>query len=692
VQILDRLMTLAGELVLVRNQALRAAEVFEPQQLRQVVQRLNAITTDVQQAVLLTRMQPVSNLFGKFPRLVRDLSKRLNKQIELTVLGAEVELDKSILESLSDPLTHLVRNSCDHGIELPAERTAAGKTPEGHLLLQAHHEGGQIRIEIRDDGRGIDPALIRRKALAKGLKTASELEAMSDTDVQSLILLPGFSMAEQVTELSGRGVGMDVVKTNLERLGGSLQIESRPGHGTCMHLRLPLTLAIIPCLLVRSGSERYAVPQRDLEELVCIPSDQVGAKVERSFDQEVYRLRDRLLPLVRLSEVLRRPVPFTSETRAEIVRTPREPGHLFFAVVKVGMQRLGLVVDELLNTEEIVVKPMHSALKLLRCFSGGTIMGDGRVSLILDVEGIARHAGIAHEAARWLSAAGVVGQDEKQTILLFRYGPQEQFAVPLALVRRIEEIRVSRIEHAGEREYITIKGQTLPIVRLDRYLPVSPAQEEETMYLLLPKPFKRPVGILLSRIIDTECRSIQLDTTSYREDGVIGTAVLHERMTIFLDLYRLSDRLTAKERTLEPVRPTGQPGRPRILLVEDTQFFRTLVRGYLESQGYEVTTAENGLQALTELSRATFDLVVSDIEMPEMDGWRLASALREKLGLKNLPLLALTTLSSERDRQRARECGFDAYEVKLDRESFQASVSRLLKKSSVPQEGAPAHG
>jgi two-component system chemotaxis sensor kinase CheA len=692
VQVLDRLMTLAGELVLVRNQALRAAEVFEPQQLRQVVQRLNSLTTDMQQAVLLTRMQPVSNLFGKFPRLVRDLSKRLNKQIELTMLGTEVELDKSILESLSDPLTHLVRNSCDHGIEPPAERSAAGKTPEGHVLLQAHHEGGQIRIEIRDDGRGIDPAKIRNKALARGLKTAFELEAMSDSEVQSLILLPGFSMAESVTELSGRGVGMDVVKTNLERLGGHLQIESKPGAGTCMHLRLPLTLAIIPCLLVRSGTQRYAIAQRDLEELVCIPRDQVPARIECSFDQEVYRFRNRLLPLVRLSEVLSRPRPFTSEARAEIVRTERGAGHLFFAVVKVGMQRFGLVVDELLNTEEIVVKPMHSALKPLRCFSGAAIMGDGRVALILDVEGIARHAGIAHEVARWSGGAAPTGQDEKQTILLFAHGPQEQFAAPLALVRRIEEIHTSRIERAGPREFITINHQTLPIVRLDRYLQVSPAPEQDRMYLLLPRPFKRPVGILFSRIIDTENRSVQLDTATYREDGVMGTAFIRERMTIFLDLFRLGDRFAAAEHTPEVSEPNRLTKPPRILLVDDTQFFRTLVGGYLESQGYDVTIAENGVQALETLTNASFDLVVSDIEMPEMDGWRLARAIREKLGLHTLPLLALTTLSSDRDRQHARECGFDGYEVKLDRESFQASVARLLQRSSPALMGGPAHG
>jgi two-component system chemotaxis sensor kinase CheA len=389
VALLDRLMNLAGELVLVRNQAVRVADPADAQ-LRQVVQRLNAVTSGVQQAVMLTRMQPVSNLFGKFPRLVRDLAKQLGKQIELTTRGTEVELDKAILESLSDPLTHLIRNCCDHGIETPAERVAAGKPPQGHVLLHAHHEGGQIRIEVRDDGRGIDPDRVRRKALGQGLKTAAELAAMSTAELQALVLLPGFSTAEQVTEVSGRGVGMDVVKTNVEHVGGSLQIESSPGGGTSVHLRLPLTLAIIPCLIVTAGGQRYAIPQKDLEELVCLEGDKAG-KVETANDQEVYRLRNRLLPLVRLSELLARPRPFDAAARAEILHRPRPANALVsFAVVKVGGERFGLVIDGFLNTEEIVVKPMHPVLKPLRIFSGATIMGDGRVALILDTGSLVR--------------------------------------------------------------------------------------------------------------------------------------------------------------------------------------------------------------------------------------------------------------------------------------------------------------
>jgi two-component system chemotaxis sensor kinase CheA len=747
VQLLDRLMALAGELVLVRNQALRAVGPDDTQ-MRGVVQRLSALTTDVQQVVMLTRMQPVANLFGRFPRLVRDLSRQLGKEIELTLGGTEVELDKSILEALADPLTHLVRNACDHGIELPATRTVAGKLPEGRIVLHAHHEGGQIRIELRDDGRGIDPQVVRSKALERGLKTAAEVAALGDAEAQALVLLPGFSTVDHVTELSGRGVGMDVVRTNVEQLGGSLQIESTPGAGTSVHLRLPLTLAIIPCLIVAVGDDRYAIPQRDLEELVCLMGEQAAARVEYAYDQQVYRLRDQLLPLVRLSEVLARPAPFTAATRAEILRkrggegarkngatgkgpgtevpstqysvlntptagvagsgpdpamltiqytvlsTPAageaasergtggsgaspSPAPVQFAVVKAGAQRYGLIVDRLLDTEEIVVKPVHSALKPLRCYSGATIMGDGRVALILDSEGIARHAGLTFDAARPPAAAAP--DAETQTVLLFQYGPHEQFAVPLAMIRRIEEVPAARIERVGGREYLTLEGGAVRILRLDRYLDVSRATEQDVFYLLLTRHMKLPAGILFSRVIDTENLAVQLDTAGYRADGVLGTAVVRGRLTLFPDLYRLGDRLQADEGLAGP---TAAPARRRrILLVEDTEFFRQLVKGYLETEGYEVATAANGALGLRALAEGPFDLVVSDIEMPEMDGWRLARAVREQLGRRDLPLLALTTLSSDEDRRRALDCGFNEYEVKIDRDRFLARVAALLGRT-----------
>jgi two-component system chemotaxis sensor kinase CheA len=689
VQLIDRLMTLAGELVLVRNQALRAVG-DDDLTLRPIVQGLDSVTSDLQDAVMRTRMQPVANLFGKFPRLVRDLARQLDKQITLEVSGTEVELDKSILEALSDPLTHLVRNCCDHGIETPALRRHSGKPETGHITLSARHLGGQIYLDVRDDGKGIDADAIKRKAQQLGLRTAAELARLGDKDLFGLIMLPGFSTAPGVTDLSGRGVGMDVVKTNLDRLGGVLEIESTPGHGSVFRLRLPLTLAIIPCLLVVSGRERYALPQKDLEELVCLHPGLTRSQIEYAFDREVVRLRDRLLPLVRLGEVLKRSAPFTDGVRAEITRHYQaqaaqngnaESTTHFLAVVKAGGERFGLIVDNILNTEEIVVKPMHTALKGLPCFAGATILGDGRVALILSLEGIARHAGVTF--GEITVAAPTEGEEqmvEAQTLLLFQYGPGEHFAVPLAMVRRLEFIRTDQIERVGDEEFLTIEGVSTPVLRLDRYLSVSPCPEQSQMFLLLPKNLRRPLGILLSGIVDTLTIPVNLDPEAYRADGLLGSAVVRGRMTLFLDVYRLADLNSAPA----PLRPRGLPGeRKRVLLVEDTQFFRQLVKGYLEGLGCEVEVAHHGAEGLAKLDEATFDLVVADIEMPVMDGWTFAKALRQRPEGAGLPLMALTTLSSEQDRERALACGFDRHEVKIDRERFLAAVKELLDEKSM---------
>jgi two-component system chemotaxis sensor kinase CheA len=706
VGLVDQLMTLAGELVLVRNQALRSPHAADPG-LRPIVQRLDGVTGELQEVVLRTRMQPVGNLFGRFTRMVRDLAKQLGKQIELELSGAEVELDKTILESMSDPLTHLVRNCCDHGVEPPAERERAGKPAAGRVALSARHLGGQIYIEVRDDGRGLDSEKIRRKALQQGLRTKEELARLSQRDLLSLILLPGFSTAAQVTDLSGRGVGMDVVKTNLDRLGGVLEIESDPGRGTAFILRLPLTLAIIPCLIVAAGDQRYALPQKDLEELVCLHPGQSRMQVEHTFDQEVVRRRDRLLPLVRLAEILRRPEAFTAATRAEILQKHRSqgsggrsqvnggasltpdagpPAPLYFAVVKVGSRRFGLIVDDILATEEIVVKPMHAAVKPLACFSGATILGNGRVALILSVEGVARHAGVRFDPGEEVAAAhGGDRSSETQAVLLFRHGPLEQFAAPLALIRRVERVRTDRIERVGDREFVTVDGAPTAVLRLDRLLPVSPGVDKPEMFLLLPKQMRRPVGLLMSEVIDSDELPVELHRETCCADGLLGSAVIRGRLTLFLDVPRLAE-LGAAAGPLEPggaldspVHAGRSPGaRPRVLLVEDTQFFREVVQGYLEAAGYEVQTAVDGMDGLAKLDAAPFDLVVSDVEMPVLNGFEFARAVRRRPDGKTVPLMALTTLDSPGDRQEALACGFDRHEVKLDRQRFLDAAAALL--------------
>ncbi len=687
VDILDKLMMLAGELVLVRNQQLLSAETADAAA-RSVVQRLDIVTTELQETIMRARMQPIGKIFRKFPRIARELGKKHGKEIRIALVGSSVELDKSILEALADPLSHLIRNCCDHGIETPGERLLAGKSGQGLISLSAYHEAGHINIEIRDDGRGINPDAVRRKIIENRLKNPAELDRMSDEEILNFILLPGFSTAEKVSDLSGRGVGMDVVKTGIEKLGGTLDIESAPGKGTAIHLRLPLTLAIIPCLIISLGEHRYAIPQINLVELVCLYDDDVRTKIETADFQEFYRLRNRLLPMVRLSEILARSLPFTREVRAGITEKYRNACstatdmQLNFAVLKVGALRFGLIMDRVLGTEEVVVKPMHSAVKSLKIYSGATVMGDGKVALILDAEGIARHSGImadAHPASEE-RAEEVNNEDDIQTLLLFRYGEKEQFALSLPLIRRIERIKTSAIEEVGEKEFITVSGISVRIIRPDQVLKVSPGVERDEMFLILPKYIRKPVGLLASALVDIEESAVDLNIDSYMEDGLLGTAVIRDHITLFPDICRLAEKSEPEWFAKRPeTSESSFRSAKQVLLAEDASFFRQLVKGYLESEGYKVITAENGRTALDRFNENRFDLIVSDIEMPVMNGWDFIRTVRKG---SNIPAVALTALDSEKDRKTAKDCGYDRYEVKIDREHFLTTVARLLEVGS----------
>ncbi len=684
VDILDRLMELAGELVLVRNQQMISAE--DAAAARSISQRLDIVTTELQETIMRTRMQPLGNVFAKLPRIVRDLSGKLQKEIDIAISGSEVELDKTLLETLTDPLIHLIRNCCDHGIEGPEQRKAAGKPREGQIQVTAYHEAGQINLRIEDDGQGVDLAALRRTVLARGLKTDEELARMTEKEMLHLIFLPGFSTRESVSNVSGRGVGMDVVKSAMDGLGGSVDIDAVQGKRTAIHLRLPLTLAIIPCLIVSSGDQRYAIPQVNLVELVCLYDDDVFTRIERAEDQEVFRLRDRLLPMVRLREALKRPEPFTRTTRREIADAHRAPStdgtpapeSLHFAVVKFGARRFGLIVDGVLGAEEIVVKPMHSAMKSLDIYSGATVMGDGRVALILDVEGVARHAGIRFSGLRETETDAAAQKDDTQTVLLFKSGDRERFAVTLPLIRRIEKIDAARIETIGDKQYITIDGVSTLILRMADVMTVSPFAAVDEPFLLLPKHIKRPFGILVSSIVDIADAPLTLNTDGYMADGLLGTAIIDDKTTLFIDIFRLIE-LAEPEWFAERRKQAPPPEvKKRVLLAEDTAFFRQLVKGYLESDGYTVATAEDGKEALQHLNVADCDLIVSDLEMPVLNGWRFMERVRREPRWSNLPAVALTALDSEADRQSAREAGFDAYVIKIDREELLTTISKLI--------------
>lgn len=518
VELLDELMNLVGELVLARNQILQHTTGQHDAAFTATSQRLNLITTELQEGVMRTRMQPIDNVWNKFPRVVRDLTLALDKQATLVMEGKHTELDKTLLEAIKDPLTHLVRNAVDHGLEGASERAAAGKPAEGTIRLRAYHEGGQVIIEISDDGRGIDPSTIRRKAIQQGLLVADDAPHRSDREVVNLIFHPGFSTAEAVTNISGRGVGMDIVRTNIEAIGGSVDVHSTPGRGTTFKVRIPLTLAIIPALIVTCDGDRYAIPQVSLLELVRVDA---ATALEHVHGVPVYRLRGRLLPIVFLSEVFRNGRPDTDS--------------LNIVVVRADDREFGLVVDEINDTAEIVVKPLGRILKQVAAFAGATIMGDGRVALILDVLGIAEHVGMAAGGdARSTDEAGTT-EGVARRLLMLRVG-ERRLALPLDMVARLEEFPDARLEQAGGRQVVQYRDEILHLVQVADELGEQSARHPgEPLQVVVYREHERSVGVVVDAIEDIVEAVVEIRPDS-RAHGTVGSAVIQGQVTDVLDV------------------------------------------------------------------------------------------------------------------------------------------------------------
>ena len=542
VAVLDRLMTLVGELVLARNQVLRQAASLEDRQLSATSQRLNSITSELQEGVMKARMQPIGNLLGKLPRVVRDLAQETGKRARVEVVGAETELDKTILEAIKDPITHLVRNAVDHGLEPAADRIAKGKEPEGLLLVRAFHEGGQVNIEIADDGRGIDLERVKKKGLERALLDADQAARASDEEIFALMFQPGFSTAEKITSVSGRGVGLDVVKTNVERIGGSVAVSSRPGRGCTFRVRIPLTLAIVPALIVRCSEARYAIPQGSVLEVVRL-DEKSSAGLEFVHGSPVYRLRGKLLPLVGLQRVLSRtPAPRLAFD-----------GVVNIVVVQSERRRFGLVVDGIEDTLEIVVKPLDPALKNIPVFAGATVMGDGRVALILDISGTAQRGRVLAEEAS-ARAAGVAAVDRERFLLVQGNGGST-LALPLSQVARLEEIDRDAVESSGSMEVVQYRGRIMPLVRVAEVLPErrSPerlARERKAggaeplvpgngpLQVVVHRAGESDYGIVVERILDVVECAVEARRAPSRS-GVLYSAVLANRITEMLDVQAL---------------------------------------------------------------------------------------------------------------------------------------------------------
>ena len=530
---LDKLMNLVGELVLARNQILQFSAQQQDTAFAGTSQRLNLITTELQEGVMKTRMQPIGNIWSKFPRVVRDLSQACGKKIRIEMEGKETDLDKTIIEAIKDPLTHIVRNSADHGVESPEDRLAAGKPAEGRLLLRAFHEGGQVNIEITDDGAGIDPETVKAKAVKKGLITPDQAQRMGDREAVNLIFLPGFSTAQKVTNVSGRGVGMDVVKTNIEKIGGTVDILSKVGQGTTMKIKIPLTLAIIPALIVTCGGDPYAIPQVNLLELVRLEGEQAVKGIETIHGAPVYRLRGNLLPLVYLNRQL----------QIEQEEDEGQAGAINIVVLQADDRQFGLVVEGINDTEEIVVKPLGKQLKSISVFAGATIMGDGMVALILDVLGIAQLGHVVSEvrdrAMADQSAHAKDVSEERQTLLLLGVNGG-RLAVPLSMVARLEEFNRDDIERTGELEVVQYRNQIMPLIRLANLLDFGEtvADDGGPLLVVVYTENGHSVGLVVDNILDIVEEELDVQRKS-EQHGLLGSAVVRGKVTDLLDVQGL---------------------------------------------------------------------------------------------------------------------------------------------------------
>jgi two-component system chemotaxis sensor kinase CheA len=651
---------MVSELVLTRNQLLEIARRQEDSEFKAPLQRLSSVTAELQEGVMKTRMQPIGNAWQKLPRIVRDLATELGKDIDLQMSGSETELDRQVLDLIKDPLTHMVRNSADHGLEIPAERRALGKPEKGTIRLSAYHEGGHIIIEISDDGRGLNTERIRNKAVSLGLAAAADVEKMSEAQVQKFIFTPGFSTAQAVTSVSGRGVGMDVVKTNIDQIGGTIDVKSTAGAGSSFIIKIPLTLAIVSALIVESAGERFAIPQLAVVELVRLQAN-AEHRIERIKDAPVLRLRNKLLPLVGLSALLRL-VPAQSDAA--------EKG--FVVVIQVGSQKFGVVVDGLFHTEEIVVKPMSSKLRHIGMFSGNTILGDGSVIMIVDPNGIAEAVGSSSSPAADDAESEQNGEDDRapmMSFLVFRAGSQELKAVPLSLVTRLEEIDCSQIEISNGRHMVQYRGQLMPLVQADKACQV---RGEGVQPILVFSEAGRSMGLVVDQIVDIVEDRLSIEVAS-RTPGVLGAAVIKGKATEIIDVGHFLP--LAFEDWLHRKSTGRQCAAPSLLLVDDSPFFRNMLPPVLQAAGYRVVTAASGEEALAILRKeSAFEAVLCDLDMPGMSGLQLVAAIRADERCAGLPVIALAPHATPGEVAKLRAAGFSDFVAKFDRPGLIAAL------------------
>ncbi len=742
VDVLEDLMTMVSELVLTRNQLLQIVRAEGETAFTTPLQRLNHVVSELQEGVMKTRMQPIGNAWSKLPRIIRDLALELNKKINLDMHGQDTELDRQVLEMIKDPLTHMVRNSGDHGIETPAERLAAGKHDTGTVRLDAYHEGGHIIIKISDDGKGLNEEKIREKILNNGLANAEELKEMSSQQIQQFIFKAGFSTAEKVTSVSGRGVGMDVVRTNIEKIGGAVELKSVEGKGSTFTIKIPLTLAIVHALIVEASGERFAIPQLSVSELVMI-SDHGDNRIEYIKGSPVFRLRDRLLPLISLSEVLCLSsgcfidqsnmateeeedieeeieevdtandateaseeeedidaispeqekevvdsLQRASKTASKKKLSKKTMRNLYIVIAEVGGYQFGIIVDRVFDTEEIVVKPVAQMLKGIKLFSGNTILGDGAVIMILDPNGIANASGgidnLENQDAAMMEMTHRADSDKKTSLLLFNVGDNTPKAVPLSLVARLENVRMENIEYSSGQMMMQYRGTLMPLVPFNNSVNMD---EESDKPVLVFADQVQSMGIIVNEIVDIIEEHIDVKLRSSQQ-GLLGSAIINGAATDVVDIAHFlngANNTWFKDHNDTPFGENGDEAlrtKKRVLLVDDSPFFRNMLTPVLSVAGYEVTTLDGPTEALKLQEKGvSFDVIVSDIEMPDMNGFEFAKIVKDEGGLwAETPMVALSSHATPEDIERGIASGFKNYVAKFDKDTLLNAIASTLEQ------------
>ncbi|WP_127716513.1 chemotaxis protein CheW [Halobacteriovorax sp. HLS] len=668
VQLLDKIMNVVGELVLNRNQILQYANISDSPDLTRLAQQLNVITTDLQTDIMTTRMQPVGTVLTKFERIVRDLSREQGKSIKLTISGKETELDKTLLEAIRDPMTHLVRNSVDHGIEDSSRRLENGKSEDGHIHIKSYHEGGQVTIEISDDGNGINPEVILAKAISKNLVSKEKGATLSERQILNLIFTPGFSTAEQVTNISGRGVGMDVVKSNIEKIGGSVDVHSVVGNGTTFKLKIPLTLAIVPALVVRSSGETFAIPQINLVELVRIENEGNENHIEKLLESEFFRLRGELIPVFRLGESLK------LLDKDEVVEDINEDC-VNIVILNAEGQFYGLIVDHVLDTEEIVVKPLSRKLKDLNLFGGATIMGDGSVALIVDALGffnsVDSGASARTDEHDFLEEKEQIKNGETQEILLTQLGDSRDYGIPLCLVNRLEEFPLKDIEWTGDQPLVRYGNQPMLLINLEECLELegtsSLLSEEKdiTVACIVTKVRGSYFGLVVKEIKDIAFSESDVNEEMSDRDGIMGTIFINGKTVSLLDVHKVID---SKKRSKNIA-----SNNLSVLLVDDSPLHQRVQKEIITELGYCVTTACDGVDGMQKFSEMPdLKLIVTDIEMPNLNGWEFIKKVRETN--PNIPVIGISSRITSKDEERGERNGFNCFIDKSNQEKMTEAI------------------